>query len=186
LRTSTGLPYPERDDLDLNWRLEGAQGHLIPLFSRRGNQQGCRGESRTAATDSTVRQGFQVVGLWVPALLESASQIEETFALTVTGHHEARQDAMNQRSPEGFVAAAHLAGDDPRPQHLFGVVVGRWYFRIVLAGLLWAGLAIESPAVMTTNPRNGVVVILAEAVATSRPLFRSAPDVEAGVKEESR
>jgi hypothetical protein len=148
--------------------------------------RGCRGESRTAATDSTARQGFEVDGLRVPALPESASQIEETFALTVTGPHETRQDAMNQRSPEGFVAAAHLAGDAPRPQHLFGVVVGRRYFRIVLAGLFWAGLAIESPAVMTTNPRNGAVVILAEEVATPRPLFRSAPDVEAGVKEQSR
>ena len=29
---------------------------------------------------------------------------------------------MHQRSPEGLITAAHLAGDDRRPQHLLGVV----------------------------------------------------------------
>jgi hypothetical protein len=40
---------------------------------------------------------------------------------------------MDQRPPEGLVAAAHLAGDDRRPQHLLGVVVGRRHLGIVQA-----------------------------------------------------
>jgi hypothetical protein len=38
---------------------------------------------------------------------------------------------MDQRSQQGLVAAAHLAGDDRGPQHLLGVVVGGRHLGIV-------------------------------------------------------
>jgi hypothetical protein len=70
-------------------------------------------------------------GWRVAALPETASQIEETLALTLAAHHDARQGAVHQRSPEGFVAAAHFAVDDGRPQHPLGVVVRGRHLGIV-------------------------------------------------------
>jgi hypothetical protein len=69
--------------------------------------------SRWATADSTARQSFQRDGLCIIATLpQAASQIEEALAPTLAAHHEARQDAMDQRSPEGLIATPHLACDD--------------------------------------------------------------------------
>jgi hypothetical protein len=96
--------------------------------------------------------------------VESASQIKEAFALAATGHHDARQDAMYQRSPEGLVTSAHLAGDDRRPQHLLGVVVRGRYLGVVQEHQPLAALspdvAIEAIQLRAYRPRQAVEPIL--------------------------
>ena len=89
------------------------------------------GQGGPGGPGSAARQSFPVDGLLVAVLPEAACQIEKALALVLTGDHHTGQHAMDQRSPEGFVAAAHLAGDDRRPQHLLGVVVRARHLGIV-------------------------------------------------------
>src|SRR5438105_471009 len=90
------------------------------------------GQGGPRGSGSAVWQGFQVDSWRVAAYLpETSRQIEEALALAFTGDHHAGQDAMHQGAQEILVATAHLTGDDRRPQHLLGAVVGGRHFRLV-------------------------------------------------------
>src|SRR5262245_60151454 len=122
-------------------RPRGAQRSPSPLVERwcsgkrsqKADGERSRPPSRRSlgTSGSAAWQSSQVDGWWVAALPEAAGQVEEALALTLAAHHDARQDAVDQRSPESLVATAYLAGDDRRPQHLLGVVVGGRHLGIV-------------------------------------------------------
>lgn len=58
-------------------------------------------------------------------------QVQELFALLLASNQDAGQDAVHQGAEQRLVAAANLAGDHCRPQHAFGMIIGRRHLGVV-------------------------------------------------------